>query len=116
MGWASGSSLAAELWAEIEPHITGLSTKCKVARMFWRAFEAYDCDTLMEAENLAIACRFDWTHLECLDETECGKWGCQDTAVGEGIHPEMGSKKYPYETFACTKHRGELVEFKEYGS
>lgn len=51
MGWASGSSLAAEVWAIVEPFID-IECKQQVACEIIEAFEREDCDTLMEAEDL----------------------------------------------------------------
>lgn len=51
MGWASGSSIAGDVWATVEEHILP-EKRQDVAEEICRIFEEHDCDTLQEAERL----------------------------------------------------------------
>jgi len=51
MGWASGSSLAGELWGAVRPLIAKDKRK-KAAGKIIDLFEDYDCDTMYEVEPL----------------------------------------------------------------
>jgi len=51
MGWASGSSLAEEVWCLVRGFIPA-DKREKVAREVVDAFRDMDCDTMYEAETL----------------------------------------------------------------
>lgn len=51
MGWASGSELAEQIWDIVKHHITD-NDKQNVARGICDAFEDFDCDTIIEADDL----------------------------------------------------------------
>jgi hypothetical protein len=52
MGWASGSSLAIELWDDIRCHIASGQDRREVSRKFIKHFQDHDCDTMGECEQL----------------------------------------------------------------
>jgi len=78
MGWASGSSLAENLWDLVREHIPE-KKRTKVAQAFIDEFESMDCDTIMECETLC---------LDAYGECDCGNvlsskdaelcWSCED--------------------------------------
>lgn len=51
MGWASGSSLAADIWSLVRRHIPK-EKRPRVAKNLIDLFESEDCDTMEEAEQL----------------------------------------------------------------
>lgn len=51
MGWASGSRLAADVWAIVRDLIPERE-RMKAAKRVIAAFEKRDCDTIDEAEQL----------------------------------------------------------------
>jgi hypothetical protein len=57
MGWSSGSQIAEDVWSVIEKQIPKAKRK-KVAREIVNIFEANDCDTMDEAEDLMEAADF----------------------------------------------------------
>lgn len=111
MGWASGSSLAAELWDDLKVFIPEQHHR-QVARTIWDHFEGHDCDTLGECEALSRAAGYDWSNEDCLCDDECGKWGCMEPSVGTGELSKFSGKTYKWWTQACEKHKGELDGFK----
>jgi hypothetical protein len=54
MGWASGSELAEKVWNAVKKHIPKEHRK-EVAGRIVDAFEAEDCDTMYEADELMKA-------------------------------------------------------------
>ena len=57
MGWASGSEIAAQVWDNVREFIPVAKRK-DVARRVVKTFEAYDCDTMDEAEQLIEDCAY----------------------------------------------------------
>lgn len=51
MGWASGSRMAADIWALFRPHVPVKARK-HVAKKLVDIFEGEDCDTMDECERL----------------------------------------------------------------
>lgn len=56
MGWASGSEIAESVWLEVVDYIPA-DKRRGVAKRLVNVFEAYDCDTMSEAEELWKAAR-----------------------------------------------------------
>lgn len=54
MGFATGASIAQDLWDEIEDFIPPICRQ-EVAQAFVDVFEDYDCDTMEETDVFAIA-------------------------------------------------------------
>ena len=52
MGWASGSSLAEEVWDAVRKLIPASRKKMQAARKIIEAFQDCDCDTIQECERL----------------------------------------------------------------
>ncbi len=52
MGWASGSSLAEEVWDAVRKLVPAGRKKMQAARKIIEAFEHCDCDTIHECERL----------------------------------------------------------------
>lgn len=51
MGWGRGSEVADEVWSIVKPYIAP-SEQRFVAKELIALFEAHDCDTLQDAEEL----------------------------------------------------------------
>lgn len=71
MGWASGSSLAEEVWDAVRPKLRNTDRK-EVANAIIDAFEDMDCDTMDECEQLmedAERPEYCW---DCGDEFDRG--------------------------------------------
>jgi len=52
MGWASGSSLAEEVWEAVRKLIPASRKKMQAARKIIEAFQDCDCDTIQDCERL----------------------------------------------------------------
>ena len=74
MGWASGSSLAEEVWDVTRPYVRDQDRK-NVANAIIDAFENMDCDTMDECEQLMDDAERPETCWDCGNQFDRGTLG-----------------------------------------